>query len=131
MDALINQNPDDVVAYQYDCVCNGYEMLSGAVRNHDPKVMVKAFEMAGYDEETVKLKFGALYNAFQFGAPPHAGAAFGFDRMLMPIMDTDCIRDVIAFPFTKTGKDLLMNSPTEIDEKTLRELGIKTIKDNK
>ena len=127
MDALNNSKPEDIVAYQYDCVCNGYEMLSGAVRNHDPEIMVKAFELAGYSEETVKEKFGGLYNAFSFGAPPHAGAAFGFDRMLMPIMDTENIRDVITFPFTKNGKDLLMNSPSEIDAKTLAELGIKLI----
>ena len=127
IDALNNSNPEDIVAYQYDCVCNGYEMLSGAVRNHNPEIMVKAFELAGYSEETVKEKFGGLYNAFSFGAPPHAGAAFGFDRMLMPIMDTENIRDVITFPFTKNGKDLLMNSPSEIDAKTLAELGIKLI----
>ena len=127
MDALNNSNPEDIVAYQYDCVCNGYEMLSGAVRNHDPEIMVKAFELAGYSEETVKEKFGGLYNAFSFGAPPHAGGAFGFDRMLMPIMDTENIRDVITFPFTKNGKDLLMNSPSQIDDKTLAELGIKLI----
>ena len=127
MDALNNSNPEDIVAYQYDCVCNGYEMLSGAVRNHSPEIMVKAFELAGYSEETVKEKFGGLYNAFSFGAPPHAGGAFGFDRMLMPIMDTENIRDVITFPFTKNGKDLLMNSPSEIDAKTLAELGIKLI----
>ena len=127
MDALNNSKPEDIVAYQYDCVCNGYEMLSGAVRNHSPEIMVKAFELAGYSEETVKEKFGGLYNAFSFGAPPHAGAAFGFDRMLMPIMDTENIRDVITFPFTKNGKDLLMNSPSEIDAKTLAELGIKLI----
>ena len=127
MDALNNSKPEDIVAYQYDCVCNGYEMLSGAVRNHNPEIMVKAFELAGYSEETVKEKFGGLYNAFSFGAPPHAGAAFGFDRMLMPIMDTENIRDVITFPFTKNGKDLLMNSPSEIDAKTLAELGIKLI----
>ena len=127
MDALKNQNSEDIVAYQYDCVCNGYEMLSGAVRNHDPEIMVKAFEIAGYSEETVKEKFGGLYNAFSFGAPPHAGAAFGFDRMLMPILGTENIRDVITFPFTKNGKDLLMNSPSKIDDKTLAELGIKLI----
>lgn len=127
LDALNNQDPTTIVAYQYDCVCNGYEMLSGAVRNHDPKIMVKAFQMVGYNEDVVKQKFGALYNAFQYGAPPHAGGAFGFDRMLMPIMDTNCIRDVIAFPFTKSGKDLLMNSPADIDPKTLKELGIKLL----
>ena len=128
MDALLNQNPFEIKAYQYDLVCNGYEMLSGAVRNHDPEVMVKAFEMAGYPREVVENKFPALFNAFNYGAPPHAGAAFGFDRMLMPILGADNIRDVIAFPLTKSGKDLLMGAPSKIDEKTLRELGIKVDK---
>ena len=127
MEALNSQKPEDIVAYQYDCVCNGYEMLSGAVRNHDPEIMVKAFELAGYKKEDVESKFAGLYNAFSFGAPPHAGGAFGFDRMLMPIMETDNIRDVITFPFTKNGNDLLMNSPSVIDDKTLRELGLKLI----
>ena len=127
LDALENQDPLSIVAYQYDLVCNGYEMLSGAVRNHDPKVMVKAFEIAGYSRETVETKFRALFNAFSFGAPPHAGGAFGFDRMLMPILNQNTIREVIAFPMNQNGRDLLMNSPTKIDEKTLRELGIKVI----
>ncbi len=131
MDALMNKNPDEIVAYQYDLVCNGYEMLSGAVRNHDTKVMVKAFELAGYNEDVVKQKFSALYNAFQFGAPPHAGGAFGFDRMLMPILETNNMRDVITFPMTKGGKDLLMGAPTVIDDKTLRELGLQVIKKEK
>ena len=128
LDALIHKNPFDIVAYQYDLVCNGYEMLSGAVRNHDPELMVKAFEIAGYDRSVVGNKFPALFNAFSYGAPPHAGGALGFDRMLMPIMKQEFIRDVIAFPMNKNGRDLLMNAPSEIDEKTLRELGIKVIK---
>ncbi len=127
MDALNNADPFSIVAYQYDLVCNGYEMLSGAVRNHDPKIMVKAFELAGYDESVVEQKFSALYNAFQYGAPPHAGGAFGLDRMIMPILNTSCIRDVIAFPMTKGGKDPLMGSPSKVDEKTLKELGIGVI----
>lgn len=128
LDALLHKNPFDIVAYQYDLVCNGYEMLSGAVRNHDPELMVKAFEIAGYDRYVVENKFPALFNAFGYGAPPHAGGALGFDRMLMPIMKQEFIRDVIAFPMNKNGRDLLMSAPSEIDEKTLRELGIKVIK---
>lgn len=128
LDALLHKNPFDIVAYQYDLVCNGYEMLSGAVRNHDPELMVKAFEIAGYDRSVVENKFPALFNAFGFGAPPHAGGALGFDRMLMPIMKQEYIRDVIAFPMNKNGRDLLMNAPSKIDDKTLRELGIKVIK---
>ena len=130
LDALLNKNPLEIVAYQYDLVCNGYEMLSGAVRNHDPELMVKAFEIAGYPASVVENKFPALFNAFSYGAPPHAGGALGFDRMLMPIMKQEFIRDVIAFPMNKNGRDLLMNAPAEIDEKTLRELGIKVIKNN-
>lgn len=128
LDALLNKDPLDIVAYQYDLVCNGYEMLSGAVRNHDPELMVKAFEIAGYDREVVENKFPALFNAFSYGAPPHAGGALGFDRMLMPIMKQEFIRDVIAFPMNKNGRDLLMNAPSSIDDKTLRELGIQVIK---
>ena len=127
LDALNNKNPLDIVAYQYDLVCNGYEMLSGAVRNHDPEIMVKAFELAGYDESVVKEKFSALFNAFSYGAPPHAGGAFGLDRMLMQIFGYDIIREVAAFPLNKNGRDLLMNAPSKIDEKTLKELGIKVI----
>lgn len=129
MDSLLNKEPLDIVAFQYDLVCNGYEMLSGAVRNHDQNVMVKAFEIAGYNRDTVETKFRALFNAFSFGAPPHAGCALGFDRMIMPIMNQDSIREIIAFPMNKNGRDLLMNAPTKIDEKTLKELGIKIIED--
>jgi len=131
MDALKNQNPFDILAYQYDLVINGYESLSGAVRNYDSELMVKAFELAGYNEETVKSKFGALYNAFSYGAPPHAGCAFGFDRLLMLITGKDVIREVIAFPMNKNARDLLMNAPSFIDDKTLRELGIQVIKKDK
>lgn len=125
LDALNNKNPFDIVAYQYDLVCNGYEMLSGAIRNHDPEIMVKAFEIAGYPKEVVENKFPALYNAFQYGAPPHAGAAFGFDRMLMPIMDQDSLREVIAFPLNKNGRDLLMGSPSRPFDEQLRDVHIK------
>ncbi|MBE7073776.1 MAG: aspartate--tRNA ligase [Clostridiales bacterium] len=125
LDALNNQNPLDIVAYQYDLVCNGYEMLSGAVRNHDQETMVKAFNLVGYDQSIVEKKFSALFNAFSYGAPPHAGGAFGFDRMLMQIMGYDVIREIAAFPLNKNGRDLLMNAPSKIDEATLKELGIK------
>ena len=128
MEALVSKNPYDILAYQYDLVINGYESLSGAVRNFDPELMVKAFEIAGYTEEDVKFKFGALYNAFSYGAPPHAGCAFGFDRLLMLITGKDVIREVIAFPMNKNARDLLMNAPSVIDDKTLKELGLQVIK---
>ena len=101
MEALLNEDPLDIVAYQFDVVCNGYEMASGAVRNHDPELMVKAFEIAGYEEKDVETRFGALYKAFQYGTPPHAGAAPGLDRMIMLIADSQNIREVIAFPKIK------------------------------
>lgn len=122
--ALNEKDPFDIVAYQYDLVCNGYEMLSGAIRNHDPEIMVKAFEIAGYSKDVVEQKFPALYNAFHYGAPPHAGCAFGFDRMLMPIMHQDSIREVIAFPLNKNGRDLLMGSPSVPTEEQLKSCGI-------
>ena len=125
MKALKEQNPYEIVAYQYDLVCNGYEMLSGAIRNHDPEIMIKAFEIAGYDKEVVENKFPALYNAFQYGAPPHAGCAFGFDRMLMPIMNQESMREVIAFPLNKNGRDLLMGSPSRPFDQQLKDVHIK------
>lgn len=127
LEALKNKNPLDIVAYQFDLVCNGYEMLSGAVRNHDQETMIKAFELVGYDKSVVENKFSALFNAFSYGAPPHAGGAFGFDRMLMQIMGFEIIREVVAFPLNKNGRDLLMNAPSKIDDETLRDLGIKLI----
>ena len=125
MDALENMNPLDILAYQYDLVCNGYEMASGAVRNHNPEIMVKAFEIAGYSEEDVKTKFGALYNAFQYGTPPHAGAAPGIDRMVMLIEDSSNIREVIAFPKNKRARDLLMRAPSSVSEQQLKDVHIK------
>lgn len=127
LEALKTKEPLSIVAYQYDLVCNGYEMLSGAVRNHDQETMIKAFELVGYDRNVVENKFAALFNAFSYGAPPHTGGAFGFDRMFMQMLGLECIRDVVAFPLNKNGRDLLMNAPSKIDEKTLRELGIKLI----
>ena len=125
LDALMNQDPLEIKAYQYDVVCNGTELTSGAVRNYNTKIMVKAFEIAGYDEETVKDKFGAMYNAFQYGAPPHAGAAPGVDRIVMLLTEEKNIREVIAFPMTSTAQDLLMGAPGPITELQLRETHIK------
>ena len=126
--SLETKNPFDIVAYQYDLVCNGYETLSGAVRNHQTDLMVKAFEMAGYSKEDVETKFGALYNAFQYGAPPHAGGAFGLERLLMIMTDNELIRDVIAFPLNKNAKDLMMGAPSKVSEKQLKDVGIQLIK---
>ena len=131
LEALENQYPLDILAYQYDLVCNGYEMASGAVRNHDPEIMVKAFEIAGYSEEDVKNRFGALYNAFQYGTPPHAGAAPGIDRMIMLIADSQNIREVIAFPKNKKARDLLMRAPSVVTEQQLKDVHIKLDLDEK
>ena len=125
MDSLLNKNPDDILAYQYDIVCNGVELSSGAVRNHDLDIMIKAFEIAGYSEEELKSKFSALYNAFQYGAPPHAGMAPGVDRMIMLITEEENIREVIAFPMNSNAQDLLLGSPGEVTEQQLREVHIK------
>ena len=124
LDALENKDPLEILAYQYDLVCNGYEMASGAVRNHDPEIMVKAFEIAGYTEEDVKNRFGALYNAFQYGTPPHAGAAPGVDRMVMLIADSTNIREVIAFPKNKRARDLLMRAPSIVSKQQLDDVHI-------
>ena len=129
LEALQNQDPLEVLAYQYDLVCNGYEMASGAVRNHDPEIMVKAFEIAGYTEEDVKNRFGALYNAFQYGTPPHAGAAPGVDRMVMLIADSTNIREVIAFPKNKKARDLLMRAPSKVTQQQLDDVHIQIKKE--
>ena len=125
MDSLLHKNPDDILAYQYDIVCNGVELSSGAVRNHDLDIMIKAFEIAGYTEDELKSKFSALYNAFQYGAPPHAGMAPGVDRMIMLITKEENIREVIAFPMNSNAQDLLLGSPGEVTEQQLREVHIK------
>ena len=125
MDALLNKDPLEIFAYQYDIVCNGVELSSGAVRNHNPEIMRKAFEIAGYGEEDLKAKFGALYTAFSYGAPPHAGMAPGVDRMIMLIAEEETIRDVIAFPLNGNAQDLMMNAPGEVTEQQLREVHIK------
>ena len=125
LDALKNEDPLTILAYQYDIVCNGVELSSGAVRNHDMEIMVEAFKIAGYDEEVLKNKFGALYQAFQFGAPPHAGMAPGVDRMIMLLKNEENIREVIAFPMSGSGQDLMCNAPNEVTELQLREVHIK------
>mgnify|MGYP004612618839 FL=1 len=125
LEALNSDNPLDILAYQYDIVCNGYEMASGAVRNHNPEIMVKAFELAGYGEETIKEKFSALYNAFQYGAPPHAGIAPGVDRIMMLLTDSEVIRDVIAFPMNSKAQDLLMGAPGNVTRSQLEDVHIK------
>ena len=128
LEALENQNPLEILAYQYDIVCNGIELSSGAVRNHDIQIMLKAFEMAGYTEEEVKTKFGALYTAFQFGAPPHAGIAPGIDRMLMLLSNSETIREVIAFPLNSKAQDLMMGAPGNVKREQLRDVHIEIIK---
>ncbi len=125
LEALNNKEPLDIYAYQYDIVCNGIELSSGAVRNHDIEIMKKAFEIAGYTEEHIKAKFSALYNAFQYGAPPHAGIAPGVDRMIMLITEEPSIREVIAFPMNSKAQDLLMGAPGDVTDKQLREVHIK------
>ena len=125
MDSLLHQNTEDILAYQYDFVCNGYEMASGAVRNHDIEVMKKAFEIAGYPEEEVKTRFKSLYTAFQYGAPPHAGMAPGIDRIIMLLKDEPNLREVQAFPMSVSGQDNMMGSPSFVTEEQLREVHIK------
>ena len=125
LEALNTMDPLDILAYQYDIVCNGVELSSGAVRNHDMQIMVKAFEIAGYDEEVLKEKFGALYNAFKFGAPTHAGMAPGIDRMIMLLRNEENIREIIPFPMSGTAQDLMCGAPNEVTEQQLREVHIK------
>ncbi|MBL7017217.1 MAG: aspartate--tRNA ligase [Kiritimatiellales bacterium] len=125
MDDLLNKDPLDVLAYQYDIVCNGTELSSGAVRNHSPELMVKAFDIAGYDQSVVEAKFPALHRAFQYGPPPHAGIAPGVDRMVMLLADEPNIREVIAFPMNQKAEDLLMNAPGEVEFNQLRDLHLK------
>ena len=131
LESLENQNPLEILAYQYDMVCNGVEIASGAVRNHNIEIMLKAFSMAGYTEEEVKTKFGALYTAFQYGAPPHAGIAHGIDRTIMLLANTENIKDVIAFPLNSRAQDLMMGAPSNIKMDLLRDVHIRTIPQNK
>ena len=125
LEALEKEQPLNIKANQYDMACNGYEILSGAIRNHDPKIMYKAFAIAGYTKEEVDRKFGAMISAFEFGAPPHGGAAIGFDRLLMILLDCDSIRDIYAFPKDGAGRDVMMDSPSEVSPRQLKELHIK------
>ena len=125
LEALNTKDPEEILAYQYDIVCNGVELSSGAVRNHNLDIMVKAFEIAGYTEEDLKQKFGALYNAFQYGAPPHAGMAPGVDRMIMLLRNEENIREVIPFPMNGNAQDLMCGAPNEVSEQQLREVRIK------
>ena len=127
MEALLNKDPLEILAYQYDVVCNGFEVASGAVRNHNPEIMVKAFEIAGYPEEEVEKRFGALYNAFQYGTPPHAGAAPGLDRMVMLIANEPNIREVIAFPKNKKAQDALMGAPSTVTKQQLKDIHIRVV----
>lgn len=128
LESLKNKNPLDILAYQYDMVCNGIELASGAVRNHDINIMLKAFSMAGYTETEVKSKFGALYTAFQYGTPPHAGIAPGIDRMIMLLADEESIREIIAFPLNSKSEDLMMGAPSVIRRDLLRDVHVETIK---
>ena len=125
MEALTKENPLDVLAYQYDIVCNGIELSSGAIRNHRPDIMKKAFEIAGYEEQAIKSKFSALFEAFHYGVPPHGGCAPGLDRIIMLLSDNENIREVIAFPFNQKAQDLMMNAPVNIEDRQLKELNIK------
>jgi aspartyl-tRNA synthetase len=130
MDALVNKDPLDILAYQYDIVCNGIELSSGAIRNHQPDVMYKAFEIAGYDKSVVDEKFAGMINAFRFGAPPHGGIAPGVDRMVMILADEPNIREVVAFPMNQKAQDLMMKAPAEVTDHQLKELHLKTVKFN-
>ena len=130
LSALENQDPLEILAYQYDLVCNGVELSSGAVRNHDPEIMVKAFNIVGLGEDDVKAKFPAMYNAFCYGAPPHAGIAPGVDRMVMLIAGEESIREIIPFPMNKNAQDVMMGAPAEVEEKQLRDVHIQIIKED-
>ena len=125
MDALKSENPLEILAYQYDIVCNGIELASGAVRNHSPEIMIEAFKKVGYEEEYIEKKFGALFNAFHYGAPPHAGIAPGVDRMIMILTEAENIREVIAFPLNSKAEDLMMGAPGEVTREQLRDVHIK------
>lgn len=130
MDALLHKNPLDIYAYQYDLVCNGVELASGAVRNHQPEIMYKAFEIAGYDHSVVDNKFGGMISAFKYGAPPHAGCAPGIDRTVMLLLDEPIIRDVILFPLNGKAQDLMMQAPNTVTEQQLKDLHIKIALDD-
>jgi aspartyl-tRNA synthetase len=125
LDALNTQDPLTINAYQYDIVCNGVELSSGAIRNHKPEIMYKAFEIAGYGPEVVEGKFGGMLNAFKYGAPPHGGIAPGIDRIVMLLADEPNIREIVLFPMNQQAQDLMMQAPSEVTMKQLRELHIR------
>jgi aspartyl-tRNA synthetase len=127
MEALESKDPLDILAWQYDIVCNGVELSSGAIRNHRPDIMYKAFEIAGYSKDEVDTNFSGMINAFKFGAPPHGGSAPGIDRIVMLIADEPNIREVILFPMNQRAEDLMMNAPAEVMPNQLKELGIKIV----
>jgi aspartyl-tRNA synthetase len=127
LEALNGKDPLDVLAYQYDIVCNGHELCSGAIRNHLPEIMLRAFEIAGYGPNIVEEQFGGMLNAFRHGAPPHGGLAPGIDRIVMLLAGETAIREVIAFPLNQQGQDLLMGAPSEVSDKQLKELHIRVV----
>ena len=127
LEALNSKDPLEILAYQYDIVCNGYELCSGAIRNHRPDLMLKAFGIAGYGPEVVEEQFGGMLNAFRHGAPPHGGLAPGIDRIVMLLAGETAIREVIAFPLNQQGEDLMMKAPSVVREKQLRELHIRVV----
>jgi aspartyl-tRNA synthetase len=127
MEALETMDPLDILAWQYDIVCNGVELSSGAIRNHRPDIMYKAFEIAGYSKEQVDSNFSGMINAFKFGAPPHSGSAPGIDRIVMLLAGEPNIREVVLFPMNQKAEDLMMNAPAPVTEKQLRELGIRIV----
>ena len=130
MEAL-QGDPLKVLGYQYDLACNGYELVSGAIRNHKPEIMFKAFEIAGYGEDEVRKRFGGMVNAFQYGAPPHGGCAAGIDRIVMLLAEEQNIREVILFPMNQRAEDLMMNAPSEPMPDQLMELGLRVIPQKK
>ena len=131
MDDLENKDPLDVYAFQYDCVCNGYELASGAIRNHKPEIMEKAFGIAGYDKSVLEDKFGGMLSAMRYGAPPHGGLAFGIDRIIMLMADEPNLREVYAFAMNGQYEDQMMQAPSQIDDAQLKDLHIKIIKPKK
>ncbi len=127
MEALLTKDPTEILAYQYDICCNGFELSSGAIRNHRPDIMYKAFEIAGYTKDEVDAKFGGMIRAFEFGAPPHGGCAPGLDRLMMVLWECESIRDIYAFPKNGKAQDAMMNAPSFVSDKQLKELHIKLV----